>query len=196
MSRAGFKPAIPATKRPQTYALDRAATRIGPENYISGQFSLQELQGNLLEMLSTCYYKQRHVPLKCFSPKISYYSGILHYIHFSNVSVSYLYMLQWFACIPPSECLSVTCFLVLDLTFVIKLKQLLTGIITVRCWRRKEHVFSDIGEMRHTGCHNRSVIKNVRWPRKTRATRWLTSLIQEGSSERRKSECVDTVPNE
>jgi hypothetical protein len=28
MPRAGFKPAIPATKRPQTYALERAAIRI------------------------------------------------------------------------------------------------------------------------------------------------------------------------
>jgi hypothetical protein len=29
MHRAGFETAIPATKRPQTYALDRAATGIG-----------------------------------------------------------------------------------------------------------------------------------------------------------------------
>jgi hypothetical protein len=29
MPRAGFETAIPATKRPQTYALDRAATGIG-----------------------------------------------------------------------------------------------------------------------------------------------------------------------
>jgi hypothetical protein len=29
MPQAGFKPATPATKRPQTYALDRAATGIG-----------------------------------------------------------------------------------------------------------------------------------------------------------------------
>jgi hypothetical protein len=29
MPRVGFEPAIPATKRPQTYALDRAATEIG-----------------------------------------------------------------------------------------------------------------------------------------------------------------------
>jgi hypothetical protein len=29
MTSAGFEPAIPATKRPQTYALDRAATGIG-----------------------------------------------------------------------------------------------------------------------------------------------------------------------
>jgi hypothetical protein len=29
MTRAVFEPAIPATKRPQTYALDRAATAIG-----------------------------------------------------------------------------------------------------------------------------------------------------------------------
>jgi hypothetical protein len=29
MPSAGFEPAIPATKRPQTYALDSAATGIG-----------------------------------------------------------------------------------------------------------------------------------------------------------------------
>jgi hypothetical protein len=29
MPRAGFEPVTPATKRPQTYALDRAATEIG-----------------------------------------------------------------------------------------------------------------------------------------------------------------------
>jgi hypothetical protein len=29
MPRAGFKPAIPATKRPDTYDLDHAATGIG-----------------------------------------------------------------------------------------------------------------------------------------------------------------------
>jgi hypothetical protein len=29
MPRAGFEAAIPATKRPQTYALDRAVTGIG-----------------------------------------------------------------------------------------------------------------------------------------------------------------------
>jgi hypothetical protein len=31
MPRAGFEPAIPVTKRPQTYALDRAATGIGDQ---------------------------------------------------------------------------------------------------------------------------------------------------------------------
>jgi hypothetical protein len=29
MPRAGFEPATPATKRPQTYSLDRAVTGIG-----------------------------------------------------------------------------------------------------------------------------------------------------------------------
>jgi hypothetical protein len=33
--RAGFEPATPATKRPQTYALDRASTRIS--SYYSGR---------------------------------------------------------------------------------------------------------------------------------------------------------------
>jgi hypothetical protein len=32
MPRAGFEPAIPAAKRPQTYGLDRAATGIGNVN--------------------------------------------------------------------------------------------------------------------------------------------------------------------
>jgi hypothetical protein len=31
MPRAGFEPAIPATKQPQTYALERAATGIGKQ---------------------------------------------------------------------------------------------------------------------------------------------------------------------
>jgi hypothetical protein len=30
MPSAGFEPVTPATKRPQTYALDRAATEVGP----------------------------------------------------------------------------------------------------------------------------------------------------------------------
>jgi hypothetical protein len=33
MPSAGFVPATPATKRPQTYALDRAATGIGQTNH-------------------------------------------------------------------------------------------------------------------------------------------------------------------
>jgi hypothetical protein len=30
---AGFEPAIPATKRPQTYALDHVATMTGKQNF-------------------------------------------------------------------------------------------------------------------------------------------------------------------
>jgi hypothetical protein len=33
MSSAGFETAIPATERPHTYALDRAATVIGQRTY-------------------------------------------------------------------------------------------------------------------------------------------------------------------
>jgi hypothetical protein len=33
MPLAGFEPAIPANKRPQTHALDGAATGIGPTSY-------------------------------------------------------------------------------------------------------------------------------------------------------------------
>jgi hypothetical protein len=32
MPRARFEPATPATKQPQTYALDRAATDVGENN--------------------------------------------------------------------------------------------------------------------------------------------------------------------
>jgi hypothetical protein len=35
MPRSGFEPAIPPTKRPQTYALDRAATGIGYKHLIA-----------------------------------------------------------------------------------------------------------------------------------------------------------------
>jgi hypothetical protein len=41
MPRAGFEPTIPATKRPQTYALDRAATWIDFHN------ALQNITGPL-----------------------------------------------------------------------------------------------------------------------------------------------------
>ena len=34
MLQGGFNPAIPASERPQTYALDRAATVIGHANYV------------------------------------------------------------------------------------------------------------------------------------------------------------------
>jgi hypothetical protein len=36
MPSAGFEPTIPATKQPQTYALDRAATGIDTYNYYQG----------------------------------------------------------------------------------------------------------------------------------------------------------------
>jgi hypothetical protein len=35
LARAGFEPAIPVTKRPQTYALDPAATGIGSQSKIN-----------------------------------------------------------------------------------------------------------------------------------------------------------------
>jgi hypothetical protein len=40
MPRAAFEPATPATKRPQTYALDRAATGIGHKCYTSQDWSV------------------------------------------------------------------------------------------------------------------------------------------------------------
>jgi hypothetical protein len=34
MPSAGFEPATPTTKRPQTYALDRAATEVGQKDLL------------------------------------------------------------------------------------------------------------------------------------------------------------------
>jgi hypothetical protein len=42
MPRAGFKPAIPATKRLQTYVLDRAATGIGTAHFTTPESSVVE----------------------------------------------------------------------------------------------------------------------------------------------------------
>jgi hypothetical protein len=41
MPSAGFEPAIPATKPPQTYVLDRAATGIGHGVYKSLEIKIQ-----------------------------------------------------------------------------------------------------------------------------------------------------------
>jgi hypothetical protein len=38
MALAEFEPAIPATEQPNTYALDRAATRLGFKGLITVQF--------------------------------------------------------------------------------------------------------------------------------------------------------------
>jgi hypothetical protein len=40
MPLAGFKPAIPATKQPQTYALDRLATGIVFHIHLQGLYSM------------------------------------------------------------------------------------------------------------------------------------------------------------
>ena len=39
MSPVGFEPAIPASERPQTHALDRTATGIGPAIFSDQKFS-------------------------------------------------------------------------------------------------------------------------------------------------------------
>jgi hypothetical protein len=52
MSQEGFEPAIPATKRPQTYALGRAATGIGMWNiclsYKAGNSNLFHFGAHLI----------------------------------------------------------------------------------------------------------------------------------------------------
>jgi hypothetical protein len=58
MLRAGFEPAIPATKRPQTYALDGAATTIG--RTVCQSIKPLKTSGNymyhLLYQLATLYF--------------------------------------------------------------------------------------------------------------------------------------------
>jgi hypothetical protein len=53
MPQAGFEPAIPATKYPQAYALDRAATGISQFfclPYISSPFKISGMEGRTLLM--------------------------------------------------------------------------------------------------------------------------------------------------
>jgi hypothetical protein len=50
MPSAGFESAIPATKRPQTYALDRAATGIVKWLYTSGKFAALPLLFSLISL--------------------------------------------------------------------------------------------------------------------------------------------------
>jgi len=43
MPLVGFEPAVPASEKPKTHALDRAATGIGFHFYISGSLELRNL---------------------------------------------------------------------------------------------------------------------------------------------------------
>jgi hypothetical protein len=54
MPSAGFEPATPATKRPQTYVLDRAATEVGEFKYLGALITAnnnltQEINHGLLQ---------------------------------------------------------------------------------------------------------------------------------------------------
>jgi hypothetical protein len=58
MPSGGFEPAIPATKRPQTYALDRAATRIGHSRKLKFICTLCTSRRSKVQVhLSTMYFK-------------------------------------------------------------------------------------------------------------------------------------------
>ena len=53
MPPAGFEPAIPASKRPQTHALEQAATGIGGEyNVPKYEFLLTELQNTITILIT------------------------------------------------------------------------------------------------------------------------------------------------
>jgi hypothetical protein len=54
MPRAGFEPAIPATKRPQTYALDRAATETNETKKITKDGVLRKRKTFLARLIHSC----------------------------------------------------------------------------------------------------------------------------------------------
>jgi hypothetical protein len=68
MPLAGFEPATPATKRPQTYALDRATTEVGLSQIKNQQMSVDHLLINselkahfgTVWLLSVWFWKQTH----------------------------------------------------------------------------------------------------------------------------------------
>jgi hypothetical protein len=75
MPRTGFEPEIPATKRPQTYALDRAATGIGLFNdYFTNCLERAVLNDDvwvLLNIMAVAYLrKQLKLKIKL---KLSHY---------------------------------------------------------------------------------------------------------------------------
>jgi hypothetical protein len=61
MPSAGFEPAIPAIKRPQTYAFDRAATGIGKSTFFGNNFITQQLKlcGRSEKIFYSVYEAQR-----------------------------------------------------------------------------------------------------------------------------------------
>ena len=73
MPPVGFEPTISAGERPQTYALDRAATETGHYTQVSWEnsYTLQEVRSkNLLEMLRllTCVREVALCAGLCFFP--------------------------------------------------------------------------------------------------------------------------------
>jgi len=75
MPPEGFKPAITVSERPQTYALDRAATGIGPLFYTLCFFGPLPLNSVPVDTFYPVLYSQE---LKCHSillyPTASYYT--------------------------------------------------------------------------------------------------------------------------
>jgi hypothetical protein len=63
MPPVGFEPAVPASERSQTHALDRAATGIGPvnnlpENNLALKANRIELRYNVMKETVLCRYKR------------------------------------------------------------------------------------------------------------------------------------------
>jgi hypothetical protein len=64
MPRAEFEPAIPATGRPQTYALDRAATGIGTNSIYVGENTKTSLMQNTTPNTSVLGNVQQSTAIK------------------------------------------------------------------------------------------------------------------------------------
>jgi hypothetical protein len=80
MPWVGFEPAILATKRPQTYSLDRAATGIGVLNYNSYKFSRRVSNLQQPEYKIETSLKSRHPVFLCHSQSKLLSSHPLRYV--------------------------------------------------------------------------------------------------------------------
>jgi hypothetical protein len=84
MPRAGFEPPTPATKRPQTYALDRMATGVGILNMKLQKFPVVTVRTALLHASLLVALQPRH---HCWFQSIM---QLCHFTAFKFVSCSNL----------------------------------------------------------------------------------------------------------
>jgi len=96
MALEGFEPTIPASERPQTYALDRAAIGIGPLFYTLCSYRPPSLNSFPLDLFYPVLYSRE---LKCHSvllcPTASYYCLFLFFAFYPAVSQSVLFLSRY-----------------------------------------------------------------------------------------------------